>query len=187
MRTLNLGCGGGKPLPPHLPAQDSLVGLDVAWPALRIARSRDPGRQLVCGRGEALPFADASFDRVVSSVALPYMNIPQVLEEICRVLKPGGVLWFSVHPLSFTLKELRLALRGGSPKAILYRLYVIANGCWFHVSGRTVGLWRRKIESFQTRRGLRLALTRAGFQASVIHEEAGKRSIECWRNPPTQL
>jgi len=37
-----------------------------------------------------MPFADGSFDRVISAIALPYMNIQKALAEIHRILVPGG-------------------------------------------------------------------------------------------------
>jgi SAM-dependent methyltransferase len=40
----------------------------------------------------ALPFADQSFDVVVMGLASHHMNIPLMLSEMKRVLKPGGVL-----------------------------------------------------------------------------------------------
>jgi SAM-dependent methyltransferase len=110
-----------------------------------------------------LPFEDEGFDRVVSAVALPYMNIQKTLAEIHRVLVPGGGLSLSLHLPSFTIAEL---LHNAIPKPVptLFRLYVMANGLVFHCTGRTVGFVAgRRTESFQTERGMRVALNRAGF------------------------
>ena len=70
-----------------------VVGLDLS--AAELAESRKRGRRnpLVRGDAVALPFADASFDAVVSSAGLMVVGrISEVLDEIARVLRPGGVL-----------------------------------------------------------------------------------------------
>ena len=41
---------------------------------------------------QALPFADASFDSVVSAFPTEYISDPATLREIGRVLRPGGRL-----------------------------------------------------------------------------------------------
>ena len=47
---------------------------------------------------ESLPYADASFDAVVSSLVFCSVTDPrQALGEIGRVLRPGGVLWMLEH------------------------------------------------------------------------------------------
>jgi ubiquinone/menaquinone biosynthesis C-methylase UbiE len=109
-----------------------------------------------------LPFEDESFDRVISAVALPYMNIQKTLAEIHRILIPGGGLSLDLHLPSFTIAEL---LHNAIPKPIptLFRLYVMANGLLFHCTGRTVGFLKGRTESFQTERGMRFALDRAEF------------------------
>ena len=48
------------------------------------------------------------------------MDIAKTLAEVYRALAPGGTLLASLHPLSFTLAELREALL--KPKASLYRV-----------------------------------------------------------------
>ena len=56
----------------------------------------DPDR-VIRSFGENMPLAANSFDVVLSSVVLEHVKDPQkVLEESCWVLKPGGVLVFSV-------------------------------------------------------------------------------------------
>jgi hypothetical protein len=71
-------------------------------------------------------------------------------------------LLLSLHPPSFTIAEL---LHNAIPKPVptLFRLYVMSNGLLFHYTGRSVGFLKGRTESFQTERGMRVALNRAGF------------------------
>jgi ubiquinone/menaquinone biosynthesis C-methylase UbiE len=90
------------------------------------------------------------------------MNIQKALAELHRILVPDGVLSLSVHLPSFTIAEL---LHHAIPKPVptLFRLYVMLNGLVFHCTGRTIGFVNGRTESFQTERGMKLALNRAGF------------------------
>lgn len=52
--------------------------------------------------GEALPFADQTFDLIVCIQVLEHVNDPhQVIREISRVLCPGGVVLLSTHGTMF--------------------------------------------------------------------------------------
>jgi ubiquinone/menaquinone biosynthesis C-methylase UbiE len=162
VRVLDLGCGRGQDLAAWgVTASDKITGLDINVDSLAIAK-RFPSRTYVEGSGECLRFEDGSFERVISAIALPYMNIQEALAEVHRVLVPGGGLSLSLHLPSFTISEL---VHNALPRPVptLFRLYVIANGLWFHCTGRTVGFLNARTESFQTERGIRLALKRAGF------------------------
>jgi ubiquinone/menaquinone biosynthesis C-methylase UbiE len=163
MRVLDLGCGSGRDLVAWgITASDHVTGLDIERSFLLRARVRFCNRPYVQGRGECLPFGNESFERIVCVVALPYMNIPIALAEACRTLVPGGRLSVSLHTPSFTITEL---LHNALPKPIptLFRIYVFANGLFFHVTGKTLGFLRGRTESFQTERGMRIALNRTGF------------------------
>ncbi|GAA2042394.1 class I SAM-dependent methyltransferase [Catenulispora yoronensis] len=64
---------------------------------------------VVDGRGEALPFPDASFDAAV--VCLVLCSVPDqatVLTELYRVLRPGGTLRFFEHVQADSLKMQRV-------------------------------------------------------------------------------
>ena len=163
MRVLDLGCGSGRDLASWgVTTSDEVTGLDIDDSSLTIARVRFPTRTYLQGVGECLPFKGENFDRVISAVALPYMNIQKALTEIHRILVPGGGLSLSLHLPNFTVAEL---LHNAMPKPVptLFRLYVMANGLLFHCTGRTVGFLKWRTESFQTERGMRVALNRAGF------------------------
>jgi SAM-dependent methyltransferase len=57
----------------------------------------------IAGSGEHLPFPDASFDVVLCDNVVDHAESPrEICEEIVRVLKPGGLLYFTVnvhHPI----------------------------------------------------------------------------------------
>jgi ubiquinone/menaquinone biosynthesis C-methylase UbiE len=163
MRVLDLGCGSGLDLASWgVTVSDQVTGLDIDGRRLAIAKMRFSNRTYLQGSGESLPLANESFDCVISAVALPYMNIQKTLAEIHRILVPGGGLSLSLHLPSFTMAEL---LHHAIPKPVptLFRLFVMANGLWFHCTGRTVPFLNGRTESFQSERGMRVALTRVGF------------------------
>ena len=64
-------------------------------------------RRAVCADAEGLPFAPGSFDLIFSSLMLQWCNDPAaVFTELCRALRPGGLLIFSTLGPD-TLRELR--------------------------------------------------------------------------------
>jgi ubiquinone/menaquinone biosynthesis C-methylase UbiE len=75
-----------------------LVGLDIAATGLRLAaRVASDAWDFVHGNMMALPFPDRSFDAVFSFGVLALTPRPRrALEEMARVLKPGGLLGFWV-------------------------------------------------------------------------------------------
>lgn len=159
-RILDVGCGAGQTIV-ALDCGRRSVGIDIDIDALRYGASGAMGEPLrvAAATGEHLPFTDGSFDFVYSRVALPYMDIPAALAEAHRVLRRGGRLWLALHPLAIALEQFgRGNLRGRA-----YAACTVANGLWFHFTGRTVHIGNRIRESIQTERGMRRALTRAGF------------------------
>jgi len=101
-RTIEIGSGTGLNLP-HYPGDldDLVLAEPDASMRLRLKqRLHRRGRrtQLVDAPAERLPFPDGSVDTVVSTLVLCTVDAPDVaLEEIARVLRPGGQLLFLEH------------------------------------------------------------------------------------------
>jgi SAM-dependent methyltransferase len=91
---LDLGCRAGA-LSQHFLAGNEVTGLDV---------------------DEPLPFEDGTFDAVVAGEILEHVRFPdEVVAEIRRVLRPGGVVVGSV-PNAFRLKNRLKFLLGRAPE-----------------------------------------------------------------------
>jgi ubiquinone/menaquinone biosynthesis C-methylase UbiE len=173
MRVLDLGCGFGTELTSFgVSPADVVFGIDRAFEPLQSAAKSFPSRRFVQAQGEALPFRDQAFQRVTSRLALPYMNIPAALGEAARVLEPGGTVHLSLHAFRFTLYELT-HIAFPKPKPLLFRLWVIGNGLVLHVTGKPASI-KGRYESFQTSRGISLALRNAGFASISISRPPGR-------------
>ncbi len=85
---LDVGCGSSRILSALPPGS---IGLDILLRKLRYARRFDV--PLVNGSGFCLPFADHAFSCVVCSQVIEHVPMDSpILDELCRVLAPGGRL-----------------------------------------------------------------------------------------------
>ena len=163
---LDLGCGIGQTLIAcNLPPKTFACGVDVDEEALAYGRKIANHISFVRASGEHLPFADGSFDVVISRVTLPLMHVPNALREISRALKPGGRVWLTLHSMSWILGRAGESLKSGNLKNFAYQLYVMTNGAFFHLTGSQFRFpFNRRCESFQTVKGITRAMKEAGFE-----------------------
>jgi ubiquinone/menaquinone biosynthesis C-methylase UbiE len=94
---LDVGCGSGQTMSwfRRLRPQWNTVGLDIAFDGLHAARDGG-GEQVLAASALDLPIADESVDVVITLDVLQHLPLSggdvQSLNEIRRVLRPGGLL-----------------------------------------------------------------------------------------------
>ncbi|MBK8977837.1 MAG: class I SAM-dependent methyltransferase [Planctomycetes bacterium] len=101
---LEIGCGPGGMLP-SLAKYGRVHALDISHDAMRYCHRRGFHR-VVTGSGLELPFADACFDLVALFDAIEHIpDDRRVLDEVRRVLRPGGVVFISVPAYQFLYSQ----------------------------------------------------------------------------------
>lgn len=162
-RILDAGCGAG-PLFAALRDRGAVVtGVDASAGMLELARRRlGPDADLrVADLADPLPFPDNTFDDVVASLVLHYLeDWGPALTELRRVLVPGGRLIVSVeHPFAIWLSE-----RSAGEKTDYFRTRDRTEK-WI-MGGQTAQLtfWDRPLHAMID------AFTAAGFRIDTISE-----------------
>ncbi|HEY5973812.1 MAG TPA: bifunctional 2-polyprenyl-6-hydroxyphenol methylase/3-demethylubiquinol 3-O-methyltransferase UbiG [Geobacteraceae bacterium] len=103
---LEVGCGGGILCEEIARMGFDTTGIDPSAPSLAFAikHAQADGLKIKYdqGTGEALPYRDSSYDVVFCCDVLEHVrDLPQVISEISRVLKPGGVFCYDTINRTF--------------------------------------------------------------------------------------
>jgi len=126
LRVLDVGCGAGRHTLLFAEQGFQTFGTDFSLPGLAAARERLRAKNLCAELAgatmQALPFADASLDGVVSFGVLYYNDwagVQNALNEIARVLKAGG----KAHIVTRTTRDFRFG-KGEQIDAHTFRLNI---------------------------------------------------------------
>ncbi|MGP1255690.1 MAG: class I SAM-dependent methyltransferase [Kiloniellales bacterium] len=121
VRLLDLGCGGAHHL--MFLAQEGFAyhGVDGSQESVEIAKQRlaDAGfatDTIAKATFDALPYEEDFFDGVIDRGALTCnsaADLPALLNEIKRILKPGGLLYSTILNLESTAKDSGTSLGNG--------------------------------------------------------------------------
>lgn len=119
---LDAGCGTGRYSAAWhaLYPRATIVGVDINRTILTTGQVNPEALARVNGTLERLPFADGTFDVVMSRGVIQHTANPrQALQELLRVCKPGGLLYFYTYrhgTYDVVLNQLRKVARGiGTP------------------------------------------------------------------------
>jgi SAM-dependent methyltransferase len=158
-RVLDAGCGSG-PLAAALRGKGALVsGFDLSPGMVALARERlgEETDLRVADLGERLPWDDDSFDVVVCSLALHYLeDWIAPLTDLRRVLRPGGRLVISVpHPAVYLFNY---------PGRDYFALTRYSEEFQFGEQSAVLTYWHRPLHAMTD------AFADAGFQISVVSE-----------------
>jgi ubiquinone/menaquinone biosynthesis C-methylase UbiE len=97
MTVLELGCGTGHFTRELAHSGAQIVAIDLSPDLLEIAKAQHcaPNVRYEIQNAYELSYSDATFDSVIGSSVLHHLEIRKALREICRVLKPGGTIYFT--------------------------------------------------------------------------------------------
>ena len=94
-KVLDVGCGNGWIL--SKAGAYNLYGLDISHVNCRMTRHFSELHRVVQADAQEIPLKDKSFDVVICTDLFEHVPDPaSLMEEIHRVLRPGGVLLFGV-------------------------------------------------------------------------------------------
>jgi ubiquinone/menaquinone biosynthesis C-methylase UbiE len=164
-RVLDVGCGTG-----YLTGRTAhavgpagrVVGVDPSEPVIAYARRvRPPNCAFHIAGGEAVPEPDASFDVVVSSLAIhhiPPQVRPAALREMYRVLRPGGLLMIAdFRPPSGKAASHLVGAVGGHAMQHnpVDQLVGLVSDAGFEVTGTgDIGFWLHGMRYVQAKRSI---------------------------------
>lgn len=117
-RVLDVACGTGvlaREAQRRTGPAGHVTGLDPGVGMLAVAKELAPTVDWRQGTAESMPFADASFDAVVSQFGLMFMDRERAIRELLRVLKPNGrmvvAVWDAVERIPAYAAEIGLLER----------------------------------------------------------------------------
>lgn len=100
LAVLDAGCAAGEHAAWLVENGAQVTAIDASPAMVQLARERlaDRARVLQADLAQPLPFGNASFDAILSSMTLHYLaSWKNTLAEFVRLLRPGGRLVFSTH------------------------------------------------------------------------------------------
>ncbi|MGN6378165.1 MAG: class I SAM-dependent methyltransferase, partial [Gaiellales bacterium] len=95
-QVLDLAAGTGKLTGVLLEAGLEVTAVEPLPGMLAELRTAHPQATALAGHAERIPLADATCDAVLVGQAFHWFAVPQAIDEMARVLRPGGVaglLW----------------------------------------------------------------------------------------------
>ncbi len=95
-KLLDVGCGTGDHIKRYLSKGVKCWGIDISKSMIEMAKQNCPNVDFKIGSMTKLPYKNSSFDVVTASLSVDYIkDLIPVFKEISRVLKKGGLFYYS--------------------------------------------------------------------------------------------
>jgi len=95
-RLLDIGCGAGIHIKKYLKEGAKVEGIDISNTMIELARKKCPKVEFKIGTITKLPYKNSEFDIITASLIINYVdNLKKAFKEVNRVLKKGGLFYFS--------------------------------------------------------------------------------------------
>lgn len=110
MRVLDVGCGPGglAARAAEIVGAEQVAAVDPSEPFVEACRARVPGADVRVASAESLPFADESFDAVLSQLVVNFLaDAPAGAAEMRRVARAGAVVGACVWDYAGEMQLLR--------------------------------------------------------------------------------
>ena len=103
---LDLACGTGILSSMFIDDADitRVIGIDLEFNYLKVAKSKRKNLLLINGTAEMLPYKNECFDSIVSSYLAKYVDVKIVVDECWRTLKHNGTVLF--HDFTYPTHKL---------------------------------------------------------------------------------
>jgi len=172
----DLGCGSGY-INAYLASRHRLhqnTGLELDFDALLLAKQLNaatPSACWLCASAEFIPLASNSIDAIVCRGVVPLARAEKVIEEISRVLKPGGRACILLHHWTFYWRWLRLDPRKWKRNAVAMLHFSL--GLWFNLTGEQVQLryrGKRIGQTWQTANRMKRVLAKYGLDLFKVRQ-----------------
>jgi demethylmenaquinone methyltransferase/2-methoxy-6-polyprenyl-1,4-benzoquinol methylase len=126
---LDLACGTGilSSFIHNESANSRIIGTDLTFEYLKLAKNRKSYALLTNSLAEFLPYKDETFDVIISSYLVKYTELSSMVREHWRVLRRGGII--IVHDFTYPNTK---------PMKILWHLYFKI----LRELGRVISSWR---------------------------------------------
>ncbi len=115
-KLLDIGCGAGVHTNKYAQKDAIVKGIDISKTMIAMAKKRHPNLEFKVGSITNLPYKNSSFDIATSSLMIHYVDdLKKAFKEVSRVLKKGGLFYFSTdNPITAareTYEDRRLKIR----------------------------------------------------------------------------
>ncbi|MGV8150446.1 MAG: class I SAM-dependent DNA methyltransferase [Candidatus Woesearchaeota archaeon] len=122
-KLLDIGCGAGVHAKRYIRKGAHCYGIDISTTMINLAKKRCPEGKFKVSKMTKIPYKKSTFDIATASLCMDYaMTLEKPFKEVSRVLKKGGVFYYSYDSVFTTVRE-SIKFKGAKITGIGYMEY----------------------------------------------------------------